>query len=109
MKIDNISFEKVEQFKYLVTNLLNQNSVQEEIERRLKSGNPCHNSVQNLLSSILLSKNIKIKIYRTIILPVLYGCTAWLLTLREECRLRVFENRVQRRIFGSKRNGVRGE
>jgi len=63
MKIDNISFEKVEQFKYLVTNLLNQNSVQEEIERRLKSGNPCHNSVQNLLSSSLLSKSIKIAIY----------------------------------------------
>ena len=66
--------------------------------------------MQNLLSSSLLSKNLKIKIYRTIILPVvLYGCETWSLTLREEHRLRVFENRVLRRIFGPKRDGVTGE
>jgi hypothetical protein len=66
--------------------------------------------VQNLLSSSLLSKNVKIKIYRTIILPVvLYGCESLSLTLREECRLRVFENKVLRRIFGPKRDGVTGE
>jgi len=66
--------------------------------------------VQNLLSSSLLSKNLKIKIYRTIILPVvLYGCETWSLTLRAEHRLRVFENRVFRRIFGSKRDKVLGE
>jgi hypothetical protein len=60
--------------------------------------------VQNLLSSRLLFKNVIIKIYKTIILPVvLYGCETWSLTLREEHRLRVFENRVLRRIFGSKR------
>jgi len=64
----------------------------------------------NLLSSRLLSKNLKIKIYRTIILPVvLYGGETWSLTLREECRLRVFENRVLRRVFGSKRDEVTGE
>jgi hypothetical protein len=58
----------------------------------------------------LLSKNLKIKIYRTIILPVvLYGCETWLLTLREERRLRVFENRVLRKIFGPKRDDVTGE
>jgi hypothetical protein len=58
----------------------------------------------------LLSKNLKIKIYRTIVLPVvLYGCETWLLTLREECRLRVFENRVLRRIFGPGKNEVTGE
>ena len=58
----------------------------------------------------LLSKNLKIKIYRTIILPaVLYGCETWSLTLREEHRLRVFENRVLRRIFGPKRDGVTGD
>jgi hypothetical protein len=63
-----------------------------------------------LLSSSLLSKNVKIKIYGTIILPVvLYGCESWSLTFREECRLRVFENRVLRRIFGPKRDEVRGE
>ena len=57
-------------------------------------------SVQNLLSSSLLSKKLKIKIYRTIILPaVLYGCETWSLTLRDERRLRVFENRVLRRVF----------
>jgi hypothetical protein len=66
--------------------------------------------VQNLLSSSLLSKNVKIKIYRNIILPVvLYGCETWSLTLREESRLRVFENRVLRRILGPKRDEVTGE
>jgi hypothetical protein len=81
--------------------------IQEEIKRRLNSGNPCYNSVQNLLSSRLPSKNVKIKIYKIIILPVvLYGCETLSLTLREEHRLRVFENRVLRRISGSKRNEV---
>jgi len=66
--------------------------------------------VQNLLSSSLLSKNLKIKVYRTIILPVvLYGCEIWSLTLRKKRRLRVFENRVLRRIFGPKRDEVTGE
>jgi hypothetical protein len=66
--------------------------------------------VQNLLSSRLLSKNLKIKIYRNIILPVvLYGCETWSLTLREERRLRVFENRVLSRVFGPKRDEVTGE
>jgi len=65
--------------------------------------------VQDLLSSRLLSKNLKIKVYRTIILPVvLYGCETWSLTLREERRLRVFENRVLRRVFGLKRDKVTG-
>jgi hypothetical protein len=65
--------------------------------------------VQNLLSFSLLSKNVKIKIYRTIILPVLYGCESWSLTLREESRPRVFENKVLRRLFGPKRDEVTGE
>jgi len=83
------------------TALTNENSIQEEIKSRLKSGNACYHSVQTLLSSSLLSKNIKIKIQRTIILPVvLYGCKTWSLTLRDERRLRVFENRVLKRIFG---------
>ena len=71
------------------TTITNQNSIQEEIKSRLKSGNVCYHSVQNLLSSSLLSRNLKIKIYRTIILlVVLYGCETWSLTLGEECRLR---------------------
>jgi len=66
--------------------------------------------MQNLLFSRLISKNLKIKIYRTIILPVvLYGCEAWSLTLREERKLRVFENMVLRRIFGPRRDEVMGE
>ena len=103
IKIDNSSFERVEQFKCLGTTLTDQNSIQEEIKSRLKSRNACCHSVQNVLSSSLLYKNIKIKIYRIIILPVVlyvYRCEIWSLTLREECRLRVFENRVLRRIFG---------
>jgi len=94
----------------LRTTLTNQNSIQEEIKSRLKLGNVCYYSVQNLVSSRLLSKNLKIKIYRAIILPVvLYGCETWSLILREEGRLRVFEKRVLRRVFGPKRDEVTGE
>ena len=76
------------------------NSIQDEIKSRLKSGNACCHSVRNLLSSSLLSKNLKIKIYRTIILSVvLYGCETWSLMLREELRLRVFENRMLRKML----------
>jgi hypothetical protein len=100
----------VSQFKYLGTTVKNQNLIQEEIKRRLNSGNACYHSVQSLLSSRLLSKNLKIRLYKTIILPVvLYGCETWSLTLKEEHRLRVFENRVLRRIFGPKRDEVTGE
>ena len=70
MKVHNSSIERVEEFKYLGKVSTNQNSIQEEIKSRLKLVNACHHSVQNLLSSSLLSKNLKIKIYRTIILPV---------------------------------------
>ena len=74
------------------------------------NANTCFLSVQNLLSSSLLSKNININIYRAIILPVvLHGCETWSLTLWEERRLRVFENRVRWRIFGPKRDEVTGE
>jgi hypothetical protein len=93
----------VEEFKYLGT-ILNQNSIQEEIKSRLNSEIASYHSVQNLSSS-LLPKNLKIKIYRTIILPVvLYGCETLSLTLRVECRLRVFENKVLRRILGPQRD-----
>ena len=75
MKIDNSSIGRVEEFKYLGTTLRYQSSIQEEIKNRLKLRNACYYSVQNLLSSRLLYKNLKIKICRTIILPVvLYGC-----------------------------------
>ena len=97
IKIGSTSYEKVKTFKYMDSLLTNQNSIQEEIKCRIKAVNSCYYSVQTLLSSRLFSKNLKIKIYKTIILPVvLYGCETWSLTLREESRLRVFENRNMR-------------
>ena len=109
MALPSHLFNGTVETKYLGTTITNKNSIQEEIKSRLKLGNACYYSVQHLLSSSLLSKKLKIKIYRTIILStVLYGCETWLLTLREERRLRVFENRVLRRVFRPKRRGNRG-
>jgi hypothetical protein len=85
--------------------------IQEEIKRRLNSGNACYHSVQNLLPSRLLSKNIKIRIrvYKTIIFSLVpYGCDTWSQILREEHRLRVFENSMLKRLFGLKRDEVIG-
>jgi len=99
IKTDNSSFVRLEEFRYLGTALTNQNSLQEEIKSRLKPGNGCCHSVQNLLYSGLISKNLEIKTYRTVILSVvLCGCETWSLSLREERRLRVFENRFLRNI-----------
>ena len=70
MKNDNSSFKRVEEFKHLGTTLTNRNSIQKEIKRRLKVGNACYHSVQNILSSSLLSKNVKITKYRAKILSV---------------------------------------
>ena len=79
----------------------NQNYIQEEIKCRFKTGYSCYYSVQRPWSFGLHWKNFKIKIYKIIILPIVqYGCEAWSLTLREERRLRVFENRILRRVFG---------
>ena len=92
------------------TTLTIQNSIREEIKGRLRSGNACYRSVKKLLSSRLLSRILKIKIYRTIILPVvLYGFEAWSLTLRVDGKLRVSQNMVLRYIFGRRRDEVTGE
>jgi hypothetical protein len=109
IRVANKSFEKVAKFKYLGSSLTDQNWIYDEIRSRLNSRNAFYHAVQNLLSSHPLSRNVKIKTYKTIILPVvLYGCETWSLTLREEHRSRIFENRVLRRIFGPKRDEVTG-
>ncbi|KAJ4425778.1 hypothetical protein ANN_27403 [Periplaneta americana] len=110
IKIGDLSFEEMEKFKYLGATVTNINDTREEINRRINMGNACYYSVEKLLSSSLLSNNLKVRIYKTIILPVvLYGCETWTLTLREEYRLRVFENKVLRKIFVAKRDEVTGE
>jgi len=107
MKIGVKSSESVTEFKYLGAAQKSQNCLHEEIKSEANSGNACYSSVQKLLSYSLLSKNIKIKIYRTIILPVvLHGCETWSLTMRKEHRLKVFKNRLMRKIFGPKRDKV---
>ncbi|KAJ4445204.1 hypothetical protein ANN_07005 [Periplaneta americana] len=101
---------EVEKFKYLGAPVTNINDTREEIKRRINMRNAYYYSVEKLLSSSLLSKNLKVRIYKTIILPVvLYGCETWTLTLREEQRLRVFENKVLTKIFVAKRDEVTGE
>jgi hypothetical protein len=107
-EIANRCSENGAQVRNLRMTVRNQNLIQGEIKRKLKSGNACYRLVSDLLSSRLLSKNVNVRLYKVIILHVvLYGCETWSLRLREGHRLRVFEDRVLRRIFGPKRDEVR--
>jgi hypothetical protein len=96
-------------FEYLRRTVKNQNLFREDTKSSLNSGNSYYHSFKKLYFSRLLSKNIEIKICKTIILyVVLYGCETWSLILSKERRLRVFENRVPRRIFGPKSSETSG-
>jgi hypothetical protein len=93
----------------LRTTVTNENCIHEEMKSRLNSGTACYHSVQSFLSSFPLYKNLEIKVYKIIILPVvLHGCETWSVILREEYSLKVSENRVLRRIFGPKWEEVAG-
>jgi hypothetical protein len=93
------SCENVSQLKYLGNTVTNQNLIQVKIKRRSNSGNASYHSVPKLRSSRLLSESI-------ILSAVLYACETWSLTLRQESRLKLFENRVLRRMYGPKRDEV---
>ena len=100
----------MEKFRYLGVTVTNTNDIRKEINRRINMGNANYYSLEKILSSHLLSKKLEVNTYKTIILPiVLYGCETWSLTLREEHRLKVFENKVLRKIFGAKRDKITGE
>jgi hypothetical protein len=101
IRIANESFENMTKFKYLGMTQIS--GIHNESRSTLNSRNACYHSVQNLLSSHLISRRLKIKIHRNVILPLVqYGCKTWTLNLREEQRLRVFEKRVLK-IFGPRR------
>ncbi|KAJ4452252.1 hypothetical protein ANN_03770 [Periplaneta americana] len=110
IKISDLTFEEVEKFMYLGATVTNINDTREEMKRRIKMGNASYYSIENLLPSSLLSKNLKDTIYKTVILPVvLYGCETWTVTSKKEQRLWVFVNNVLRKIFGAEWDEVAGE
>ena len=105
----NKSFERVEHSRYLGPTITNKSCIQEEIKSRLDAGNACYNWAQNLMSSSLLSKYKDKDIQSCNFACCFVWCETWPLTLREARRLRMFQNRVLRKIFGPKRDEVTGE
>ena len=106
-----LTIENVEKFKYLGVTVTNTKDIHEKIKRRINMGNACYYSLEKILSSRLLSKKLKVNKYKTIILPVvrpLYGCGTWSLISKEKHGLRVFENKVLKKIFGAKRDEITG-
>ena len=100
MKIGQMKFEQVKSFKYLGTQLNSQNSTHEEIQCRLILGNKALYDNKQLLSSTLISRNAKLKVYKSLIRPVVTcGCESWTLTKAEE-KLRIFEHKIIRKIYG---------
>ena len=99
----------MEKFRYLGVTVTNTNDIREEIKRGINMGNACYYSPEKILSSRLLSKKLKVSAYKTILPVLLYGCETWSHTLRGEHRLRVLENQVFRKIFGTKRYEITGE
>ena len=95
----------MEKFSYLGVTVTNTKDIREDMKCRINMGNACYYSLEKILSSYLLSKKLKVKTYKSIILPVvLCFCKTWSLTLREEHRLRVFKIEVVRKIFGAKKD-----
>ena len=108
--IENLSFKNVEKLKYLGVIVTNKNDIREEIKRRINMYNTFYYSLEKILSTHVLSRKLEVNTYKTIILPVaLYGCGTWSLTLKEEHRLSVFENKVLRKIFWAKTDEITGE
>jgi len=109
-RIRDVVIDKGNKFKYLGAYVTNKNEVTEEMKSRLVSGNAFFYSVKKLLTSRLISRKLKLKIYKTVILSIiLYGCESWSTTLADEHTLRVFENKVLRKIYGPKREEMTGE
>ena len=109
MNFGNLHLARISLIPLYVT-VTTTNDIREEIKCRINMRNACYYSLEKILSSHLLSKKFKLNTYKTIILPVvLYGCETLSLTLREEQRLRVFENKVLRKTFGAKRDEITGE
>lgn len=101
LRVDGHEFEKVNSFKYLGVVISNKNTEETEIQNRLNLANGCFYALNKLMSSKLLSQTTKIRLYKTIISPILlYGAETWKLNKKEEKKLIVFENKVLRKIYG---------
>ena len=107
---ENLSFEKVEKFKYLGVTVTNTKDISEEIKRRINMGNACYYPLEKILLSRLLYKKLEVNTYKTIILTVvLYACETLSPILRDGNRLKVHKNKVVRKIFGAKRDEITRE